>query len=62
MRVCDFCREPRSLSEIIIPEITYLYPGNLKVPCNNKHEICRECAMSLAKKLQEWMEESKNEN
>jgi hypothetical protein len=61
MRVCDFCREPRKLTEIIIPERNFYYTEKIKVSFS-KHEICDECALILADKITEWMKEEKDED
>lgn len=57
MRVCDFCREPRALTEIIIPDRSFLYSGK-EHPGFDKHEICNKCAIKLSEKIQEWIKEN----
>lgn len=55
MRVCDYCRQPRRLEEIIIPERNDLYSTEkAKWISFNKHEICKYCADSLDDLIQGW--------
>lgn len=57
MRVCDYCREPRALTEIIVPDRSFLHSGD-KRPGFDKHEICNKCAIELSEKIQEWIKEN----
>ncbi len=57
MRVCDYCREPRALTEIIIPDRAFTHAGEIK-PGFDKHEICNKCALELSKKIAEWIMEN----
>ena len=57
MRVCDYCREPREVTEIIIPDRSFPYAGELR-PGFDKHEICNKCALELSKKIAEWIREN----
>lgn len=56
MRVCDYCRQPRRLEEIIIPERNDLYSTEeVKKISFNRHEICVYCACSLDDLIQSWV-------